>query len=418
MSKPSRPHRQTQTILNRLRTVVPNQPRPVGDRAQLQSRCRNPAGRFDLRRFQPSLWKADSSPLEPAGGRPEPLDPPSTNPVMSQSIAAWAASAPGQPLQKFAYDPGPLRPEQVEIKVDYCGICHSDLSMMDNEWGFSQYPFVPGHEVVGTVVAAGPQVKKLKVGDRVGVGWYSGSCQSCPQCLSGHHNLCPTAEQTMIGRHGGFADRVRCDWLWAAPLPADLDGATAGPLFCGGITVFNPLMQCGVMPTHRTGVVGIGGLGHMAIQFLAKWGCQVVAFTSNAAKQAEARRFGAHQTVDSRDSNAIARWAGQLDFILVTANVTLDWNAYLTALAPQGRLHIVGAVLEPIPVGVFSLLTGQKSISASPLGSPATTARMLDFCGRHQIAPMVEMYPMSRVNEALDRLRSGQARYRVVLKNE
>jgi uncharacterized zinc-type alcohol dehydrogenase-like protein len=222
----------------------------------------------------------------------------------------------------------------------------------------------------------------------------------------------------MVGRHGGFADRVRCDWLWATPIPDVLETPKAGPLFCGGITVFNPILQCGVQPTDRVGVIGIGGLGHMALQFLNKWGCEVTAFTSSESKRAEAIRFGAHHVVSSRDSAQIQKLTGSLDFILVTANVTLDWAAIINALAPRGRLHIVGAVLEPIPVAVFSLLVGQKSISGSPLGSPATTAKMLEFCARHGIAPMVERFPLSRVNDALEHLRAGKARYRIVLEND
>jgi len=337
---------------------------------------------------------------------------------MGTKIKAYAATAKGQRLTPFEFDPGPLGAEQVEIKVSHCGICHSDLSMLDNEWGMTTYPFVPGHEVVGTIVAAGDQVKRVKAGDRVGLGWYSGSCLHCPQCLAGDHNLCVNAEQTMIGRYGGFADRVRCHWIWASPLPVAVATAQAGPLFCGGITVFNPIVQCGVQPTQRVGVIGIGGLGHMALQFLNKWGCEVVAFTSSDAKRGDALKFGAHDTVSSRDSAQMQKLAGTLDFILVTANVTLDWAAILNTLAPKGRLHVVGAVPEPIPVAAFTLLAGQKTISGSPLGSPATTAKMLAFCARHGIAPTIEKFPLSRVNEALDHLRAGKARYRIVLEND
>jgi uncharacterized zinc-type alcohol dehydrogenase-like protein len=337
---------------------------------------------------------------------------------MSNPIKAYAALSKGQPLQPFEYDAGPLKPEQIEIKVSHCGICHSDLSMLDNDWGSSTYPLVAGHEVVGTVTATGPAVKRVKVGDRVGLGWFSGSCMSCPQCLAGDHNLCATVESTIIGRHGGFADRVRCNWEWATPLPAAIESVSAGPLFCGGITVFNPLVQFGVRPTDRVGVVGIGGLGHLAVQFLNKWGCEVVAFTSTEAKHAEALRLGAHRAVSSKDADGLKQLAGSLDFILVTANVTLPWDLYLSALAPKGRLHFVGAVLEPVPVAAFSLIFGQKSMSGSPVGSPATTARMIAFCARHAIAPIIEKFPLSRVNDALDRLRSGRARYRVVLEND
>lgn len=338
--------------------------------------------------------------------------------TMSTTIKAYATHAKGTPLKPFEFDPGPLGAEQVEIAVNYCGICHSDLSMMDNEWGMSAYPMVPGHEVVGDIVAVGPQAKGLKVGQRVGLGWYSGSCMACPQCLSGNHHLCATAEGTIVGRYGGFADRVRAHWAWVTALPAKLDSARVGPLFCGGATVFNPIVSFGVKPTDRVGVIGIGGLGHMALQFLNKWGCEVYAFTSSDSKRAEALRLGAHQVVNSRDSAAMQGIRGTLNFVISTVNVPLDWGAIIETLAPKGRLHLVGAVLEPVPVAAFSLIPGQKSISGSPVGSPSLAATMVDFCARHNIAPVTETFPMSRVNDAIEHLRSGKARYRVVLEND
>ena len=334
------------------------------------------------------------------------------------TIKAYAAKSAGAPLEPFEFTPKPLGDEEVDVAVDYCGICHSDLSMLHNHWGMTQFPIVPGHEISGRVVAAGPKAKNLKVGDRVGIGWSSASCMSCPDCMSGDQNLCASNEGVMVGRHGGFAERVRAHWAWTVPIPDALDPAKVGPLFCGGITVFNPIVQCGVQPTDRVGVVGVGGLGHLAVQFLNKWGCDVTAFSSSPSKAEELRKLGAHHVVDSRDPGQLKPLARSLDFILVTVNVPLDWNAYIETLAPRGRLHYVGAVLEPLNVGVFPLLLGQRSISASPLGSPTTTADMLDFCARHNIAPVVEEFPMSKVNDALAHLDSGKARYRVVLKND
>jgi len=337
---------------------------------------------------------------------------------MSNSIHALAALGAKQKLQSFEYDPGPLGSEQVEIAVESCGICHSDLSMLDNDWGIATYPFVPGHEIIGRVVALGDHTKRLKIGDRVGLGWYSGSCGACAQCLSGNQNLCAAAEGTIVGRHGGFASRVRANWTWVSPIPEGLDASSAGPLFCGGITVFNPIVQFGVQPTDRVGVIGIGGLGHMALKFLRAWGCEVVAFTSSDSKREEALQLGAHRTLNSRDTAEIAAAAGSFDFILNTTNVGLDWNSYIGALKPKGRLHTVGAVLEPLGLAAFPMISGQKSVSGSPLGSPATTDLMLEFSARHGIAPTTESFPMSQANEALDHLRSGKARYRVVLTND
>ncbi|MBA4186863.1 MAG: alcohol dehydrogenase [Planctomycetaceae bacterium] len=334
------------------------------------------------------------------------------------SIRAYAAHAPKGELKPFEYEPGPLGDEQVEIAVSHCGICHSDLSMLDNDWGMTGYPLVPGHEVVGTVSAAGSRVKTLKPGDRVGLGWYSKSCMTCRQCMRGDHNLCPTAEQTIVGRHGGFANKVRASAEWATPLPTGIDPVKAGPLFCGGITVFNPLVQFDVKPTHRVGVVGIGGLGHLALQFCNKWGCEVIAFSSSAGKSDEAKKLGAHHVVNSKDDAAMAKLAGSLDLILVTVNVSLNWPVYINALAPRGRIHFVGAVAEPVPIVAFQMIMAQRSLSGSPLGSPTTTADMLAFAARHNIAPVTELYPMSKVNEALDHLRAGKARYRIVLEND
>jgi uncharacterized zinc-type alcohol dehydrogenase-like protein len=337
---------------------------------------------------------------------------------MSTTIKAYAANAPKAPLEPFEYEAGPLRDEQVEIAVTHCGICHSDLSMWENEWGMTAYPFVPGHEVVGKIVAAGDHVKRVKVGDTVGLGWFSESCMACPQCLAGDHNLCPTAEQTIVQRHGGFAMHVRAHWAWATPLPEGIDPTKAGPLFCGGITVFNPIVQFGVRPTDRVGVIGIGGLGHLALKFLRAWGCEVVAFTSSESKRDEALQLGAHHVVNSRDSDQFAKISKSFNFILSTVNVKLDWQTLIDALAPKGRLHTVGAIAEPVELAAFPMLSGQRSFSGSPLGSPATTATMLDFCARHRIEPTTEFFPMSKVNDAFEHLKSGKARYRIVLKND
>jgi uncharacterized zinc-type alcohol dehydrogenase-like protein len=333
-------------------------------------------------------------------------------------IHALAARAAGARFEPFSYDPGPLGDEQVEIEVLYCGICHSDVAMHKNEWGMTQYPFVPGHEAIGRVVAMGADAKLVKEGQIVGLGWNSGSCLHCRQCLAGDHNMCSNLEQTIVGRHGAFGTRVRCHWEWATPLPDGVDAAKAGPLFCGGITVFNPLLQEGVLPTHRVAVIGIGGLGHLALQFLNKWGCDVTAFTSSAAKGDEAKKMGAHHVIDTHSAEALKAAAGSFDFVLSTVTATLDWGAYLGTLAPRGKLHIVGVPPEPMSIGAFPLIAGQRSVGGSPSGAPGTVATMLDFCARHGIAAVTEEFPMSRVNEAFEHLEAGKARYRVVLKND
>jgi len=330
-------------------------------------------------------------------------------------IKAYAANKPGGKLEAFEYDPGELAGGDVEIEVEHCGICHSDLSMINNDWGLTKYPLVPGHEVVGTIAEVGAEVTHLKKGQRVGLGWQAGYCCNCGSCLSGDHNLCPDATSTIVGRHGGFADKVRANALSVIALPEGLDPAKAGPLFCGGITVFNPLVQYDVSPLSKVAVIGIGGLGHMALSFLNAWGCEVTAFTSSDSKREEALKLGAHHTLNSRDAKELKTAAGSFDLVLSTVNVALDWQAYINTLKPKGRLHFLGAALEPIELGAFSLIMAQRQISGSPVGSPATIAKMLEFAAIHKIEPMTEHYKFDQVNEALAHLESGKARYRVVL---
>jgi len=327
---------------------------------------------------------------------------------------AWIVKAPKEPMKLGSVDLGPLGADEIEVGVEHCGLCHSDLSVFNNDWGLSQYPAVLGHEVVGRVTAAGPSARGPEVGERVGVGWFSASCMHCRQCMSGSHHLCSQAQVTIVGQRGGFASRIRTHWAWAIPLPEKLNPAEAGPLLCGGITVFSPLAMY-AKPTHRVGIIGIGGLGHMAVKFAAAYGCDVTAFTSSESKFEEARVFGAHHVVSSKDSAAIRKLGGSLDLLISTVNVPLDWDAMIGTLAPNGRLHVVGAVLEPIPVGAFSLILQQRSVSGSPTGSPVAIATMLDFASRHNVVPQTEHFPMSQINEALARLASGKARYRIVL---
>ena len=332
------------------------------------------------------------------------------------TVKAYGAQKPGDKLKPMSYTLSNLGNEEVDIKVHYCGICHSDLSMLNNDWGQTTYPFVPGHEVVGEIVAVGNQVKNLKIGDFVGLGWYSGACMYCHECMDGNHHLCGSAEQTIVGRHGGFANYVRSHWMWAIPLPKGIDLLKAGPLLCGGITVFNPIILAQVKPTDTVGVIGIGGLGHMALKFLQKWGCEVIAFSSNPDKKEQILAMGATKVIDSTNPDELKTITKKLNFILNTTNVTLNWNDYLSTLAPKGHFHNVGAVLEPMAIPAFSLIGGEKTVGGSPLGSPALTKTMLDFCVRHDIYPIVEEFAMENVNDALEHLKQGKARYRIVLK--
>ncbi len=320
------------------------------------------------------------------------------------TVKAWAAHGPKEKLVPYEYDPGPLKAGEVELKVTSCGLCHSDLSVLNNDWGMSVYPYVPGHEVVGEIVALGEHVKGLQVGQRACVGWNAGSCMHCPQCMAGNNHLCGQAVPTIIGHMGGFGERVRAQWQWVFPLPGGMDAGMTGPLLCGGITVFSPFFLNNIKPTDHVGIVGLGGLGHMAVKFARAWGCEVTVFTHSPSKHDEAKKLGADHVVVSNDSSALQAIAG-----------TLDRPAYMATLAPSGRLHIVGAVLEPIPIAAFDLIMTQRIVTGSPTGSPSMIAKMLKFAARHGITPQVEHFPMSKVNEAIAHLEAGKARYRVVL---
>lgn len=333
------------------------------------------------------------------------------------TIHAQAAMASKQSLKPFQYEPAALGPHDVEIAITHCGICHSDIHLIDNDWSMSSYPLVPGHEIIGTVADAGPAVKNLKQGQRVGVGWQRGSCLVCEQCVGGDENLCAESRATCVGNHGGFADRIRMDSRFAFAIPETLASENAAPLLCGGATVYSPLKHYGVVPPMRVGVIGIGGLGHLALQFANAFGCEVTAFSSTPEKEKEARDFGAHHFIASTNPAALKKAAGSLDFILSTVFASLDWNTYLQLLRPNGRLCFVGVPAAPIQVHIGSILSGQKSICASVIGSRGTIREMLDFAARHDIEAMTEVMPLADVNKALEKLRANKARYRMVLRN-
>lgn len=334
------------------------------------------------------------------------------------TIRGWAVHAPKQKLELYTFDAGELAPEEVEIDVEHCGICHADLSMVNNDWGMTQYPLIPGHEVVGKISAVGSCTKNVQIGQMVGVGWNANSCMHCHECMTGQHNLCAKAVPTMVGHQGGYADKIRAHWAWAIPLPESVPSANIGPLLCGGIAVFAPLLVFNVKPTDHVGIIGIGGLGHLGIKFAKAWGCEVTAFTSQPEKVGDAKHFGAHQVVSSHDNVALSKLANSFDVLLVTSDISLDWQVLLKTLKPNGRLHMLGAVLEPLSISALDLIFGQKNISGSPTGSPPMLSAMLEFAARHVIKPQVEHFPMSKVNEALAHLAQGKARYRIVLDND
>jgi uncharacterized zinc-type alcohol dehydrogenase-like protein len=333
------------------------------------------------------------------------------------TIQGLAAHAAGAELLPFRYDPGALKAQEVEIKITHCGVCHSDLHLISNDWGISQYPFIPGHEIVGKVSAVGSGVTTLAVGQRVGVGWQSNSCGLCEWCTQGLENLCAQTEATCVHRHGGYADSVRVNARFAIPLPDAIGSEQAAPLLCGGITVYNPLRSHGINPSSRVGIVGIGGLGHMALQFARVFGAEVTAFSTSAAKEDEARRLGAHNFVNTQDAKAIREVGSSFDFILTTINADQDWMTYIQALRPTGTLCFVGVPPSPISVHAFPLIAGIRTITGSPIGSPHMLREMVDVAARHGVKAQTEEFPMAKANEAIDKVKKNKVRYRAVLAN-
>ncbi|MGB5618848.1 MAG: NAD(P)-dependent alcohol dehydrogenase [Desulfobacterales bacterium] len=336
---------------------------------------------------------------------------------MIHKVNAYAALEQGGELTPFSYDMSPPVGDEVIMEVKYCGICHTDTSMINNEWGVSQYPLVAGHEVIGRVLEVGEHVKRLKTGEWVGLGFHSGYDLSCPHCLSGDHNLSPSAEGTIMGRHGGFADKVKAREAAIRQLPEGMDYQSVGPLFCAGVTVFNPLLQYDTKPTDRVAVIGIGGLGHLALQFYSAWGCDVTAFTSPGPKQEEALQLGADHTLNSRDPEEISKVASQFDLVVSTVGAPLDWNKIVTTLKPKGRLHLLGVLTKPLDLDLQTIMTRQLEISSSLVGSPSTIDKMIEFACRHDIKPQIEIFSFEQINKAIARMESGEARYRVVLEH-
>lgn len=332
------------------------------------------------------------------------------------AIKSYAATKPKQQLEAYSYEGAPLGPHDIEVKITHCGICHSDIHLIDNDWGSSTYPLVPGHEIVGVITETGSQVKNFKKGQRVGIGWQRSSCMECEWCGQGEENLCIKQEATCVGHQGGFADKIRADSRFAFAIPDALASEYAAPLLCGGATVFSPLISHSINPTHKVGVIGIGGLGHLALQFANAFGCEVTAISSTPDKKEEALSLGAHHFLSSKDDKAIAKAANSLDLIISTSMSSMKWSDYLNILRPKGKICIVGAVEKPIEVPFFSMVFGRKGISASNIASRPHMNQMLETAAKHGIKPQIELFDLKDVNTAIEKVRSGKIRYRAVLK--
>ncbi|HJP84612.1 MAG TPA: NAD(P)-dependent alcohol dehydrogenase [Gemmatimonadaceae bacterium] len=332
-------------------------------------------------------------------------------------VHSYAAFGPREPLKPHTFELGAVAPNDVEIAVSHCGICHTDLHLIDNDWGFSSFPLTPGHEAVGEVVAVGSAVKSFKRGDRVGIGWLAGSCGSCESCLEGHENTCAAWRPTCVAQPGGFADRLRADHRLTFEIPKEIKSEEAGPLMCGGATMFTPLEDHDVKDGARVGIVSIGGLGHMGLQFARARGCRVTAFSTSPSKESEAREMGASDFAVLSDSEAMNARAGSLDFIVTTTPSDLPWDTLIGLLKPRGTLCVVGIPPNAVQFQAFPLLATHKKIVGSNTGSVRGIKSMLATAAKKGVKPFIERHAMGDVNTALERLRKNEVRYRAVLVN-
>lgn len=330
------------------------------------------------------------------------------------NIHGYAAYAAKDTLRPLEYAPAEIGDYDVRVKISHCGICHTDLHLIDDDWGINNFPMMPGHEIVGIVEAAGAKSTRV-VGQRVGVGWQRGSCGTCEYCLRGDTQFCAAMKYTCIGNHGGFADAIVIDGRFTFPIPDALSSETAAPLLCAGITVYSPLVRHGVSKGTRVGVIGIGGLGHLALQFARVLGAHVTAFSTSADKAAEAQSFGAEQFVSTGNADALGALQGTLDVVLSTVAADIHWSAYVALLRPRGVLCSVGVPPGNINVHAGALIANSRSISGSIIGSPKEMNDMLALAAKHGISAKTETVPIAQVNQALDKVRANGARYRMVL---
>ncbi|PSR16367.1 NAD(P)-dependent alcohol dehydrogenase [filamentous cyanobacterium CCP3] len=330
-------------------------------------------------------------------------------------INAFAALEKGAALQPFSFAAPPLKPFDCAIEVLACGICHSDLHMIHDDWDLSRYPLVPGHEVIGTVVEVGPQVTHLQKGDRVGVGWQQAACMHCLDCLKGDHNLCDQAEGLIVSGYGGFADYMVVDSRFAFRLPAEVSTEAAGPILCGGVTVYAGLRNAGMTSGQEIGVIGIGGLGHLAVQFASRLGNRVTVFTTSPDKAEFATQLGAHEAILVSPGGSPPLPVNKLNIIINTANQALDWLGYVNYLDSNGTFVFVGIPNEPLTIPITPLTSKQRRIMGSEIGSPATIVEMLQIVEKFGIQPLVETFPLEQVNEVLQRVMDNKVRYRAVL---
>ena len=336
----------------------------------------------------------------------------------------YAARSPATPLGPFTFERRALRPDDVAIDIAYCGVCHTDLHFARDDWGWTAYPCVPGHEIVGHVTAVGPEVTKYRVGDAVAIGCLVVSCRQCDQCAAGHEQYCRggrtdtyNAVDKASGEitKGGYSTRIVAREAFVLRVPDRLDLARTGPLLCAGITTYSPLKEFGAGPGRRVGIVGLGGLGHMAVKLAVAMGCDVTVLSRSRKKEADALALGAHRLLDSADAEAMAAAASSFDLIVDTVPVKHDLNPYLPLLDIDGTLAIVGQVGPVDEPSTVPLILGRRRIAGSLIGGIPETQELLDFCAEHGVLPECEMIRMDQINDAFERMERSDVRYRFVI---
>jgi uncharacterized zinc-type alcohol dehydrogenase-like protein len=339
------------------------------------------------------------------------------------NVKAYSAASATSPLASAMIPRRDPTESDVQIEILFCGICHSDVHQVRNEWSSvmpTVYPIVPGHEIVGRVTQVGSAVTKYQPGDLAAIGCLVDSDGTCPQCQAGLEQFCPNLTLTFNGQdkhlggvtYGGYSASIVVDERFVLCVPANLDLAGVAPLLCAGITTYSPMRHWGVTQGKKVGVVGLGGLGHMGVKFAHALGAQVVVFTTSPGKKEDALRLGADEVVVSRNPDEMQKHTGSFDFILDTIAADHDINAYINLLRRDGNLTLVGAPAKPLNVSAFSLIMGRRSLSGSSIGGIAETQEMLDFCGEHNITADVEVIPIQKVNEAYERLLKSEVKYR------
>ena len=339
-------------------------------------------------------------------------------------IRAYAARSATSPLGPFSITRREPLPSDVEIDILYCGVCHSDLHYARNEWGFTSYPLVPGHEILGRVTRVGAEVTRFAVGDLAAVGCLVDSCRDCSSCEQDLEQFClngPVFSYNGPDKHlggmtfGGYSEKIVVDEAFTLKVPGNLDPARAAPLLCAGITTYSPLRKWGAGKGKKVGIVGLGGLGHMGVKFARAFGAHTVLFTTTESKIADGRRLGADEVVISKDAEQMAAHAGSFDMILDTVSADHDLNAYLALLKLDATMVMVGAPPEPQPLSVFSLLLPRRQLAGSLIGGIAETQEMLDFCGKHDVVCDIELIRMDQINEAYERMLKSDVKYRFVI---